>query len=105
MSEENKPIEPIVIGEGKMSPAELRAYINERAVKLAENNSNDSIEELMSNPTFLEYKAALDQIMSLENYYPGTHGVHTVDKKKEAKARKKGKIARKQRKFNRKNGK
>lgn len=98
-------IEPTVIGPGKMSPTELRSYINEKAVKLAENHSEDSVEELMSNPTFLEYKAALDQIMSLENYYPNTPGVHTVDKKKKAKARKKGKIARKQRKLNRKNGK
>lgn len=105
MSEENTPIEPAVIGEGKMSPAELRAYINERAIKLAENNSNDSVEELMSNPTFLEYKAALDQIMSLENYYPGTRGVRKIDEKKKAKARKKSKMARKQRKLNRRNGK
>jgi len=97
--------EPAVIGPGKMSPAELRSYVNEKAAKLAENHSEDSVEELMSNPTFLEYKAALDQIMSLENYYPGNHGISTVDKKKKAKARKKSKIARKQRKFNRKNGK
>jgi hypothetical protein len=87
-----------------MSPAELRSYINEKAVKLAENHSEDSVEELMSNPTFLEYKAALDQIMSLENYYPNS-GVRKVNEKKKAKARKKGKIARKQRKLNRKNGK
>jgi hypothetical protein len=97
-------IEPAVIGPGKMSPAELRSYINEKAVKLAENHSEDSVEELMSNPTFLEYKAALDQIMSLENYYPNS-GVRKVNEKKKAKARKKGKIARKQRKLNRKNGK
>jgi len=97
-------LEPAVIGPGKMSPAELRSYINEKAVKLAENHSEDSVEELMSNPTFLEYKAALDQIMSLENYYPNS-GVRKVNEKKKAKARKKGKIARKQRKLNRKNGK
>jgi hypothetical protein len=97
-------IEPAVMGPGKMSPAELRSYINEKAVKLAENHSEDSVEELMSNPTFLEYKAALDQIMSLENYYPNS-GVRKVNEKKKAKARKKGKIARKQRKLNRKNGK
>lgn len=98
-------IEPAVPGPGKMSPAELRSYINEKAVKLAENHSEDPIEELMSNPTFLEYKAALDQIMSLENYYPGTHGSRKMDEKKKAKTRKKNKAARKQRKFNRKNGK
>jgi hypothetical protein len=97
-------MEPAVMGPGKMSPAELRSYINEKAVKLAENHSEDSVEELMSNPTFLEYKAALDQIMSLENYYPNS-GVRKVNEKKKAKARKKGKIARKQRKLNRKNGK
>ena len=96
-------IEPAVMDPGKMSPAELRSYINEKAVKLAENHSEDSVEELMSNPTFLEYKAALDQIMSLENYYPNS-GVRKVNEKKKAKARKKGKIARKQRKLNRKNG-
>jgi hypothetical protein len=64
-------IEPAVIGPGKMSPAELRSYINEKAVKLVENHSEGSIEELMSNPTFLEYKAALEQIMSLEKFLRG----------------------------------
>jgi hypothetical protein len=98
-------IEPAVIGPGKMSPAELRSYINEKAVKLVENHSEGSIEELMSNPTFLEYKAALDQIMSLENYYPNGSGVRKVNEKKKAKTRKNNKAARKQRKLNRKNGK
>jgi hypothetical protein len=100
MLEENKSIEPAVIGPGKMSPAELRSYINERAVKLAEAETT-SVEDLMSNPTFLEYKAALDQIMSLEGYYGRrNNNPKPVDKKKIAKARKKNKVARKQRKIN-----